>query len=390
VELRPVQGSADQLEAVRSQTRLAVVHWAEGDRGVGALVVLDPESDVTVDDVYDIAAALAYRAASRGAGRLLLTSPTVVVRHAAREYGGYGRLRDPVELNLERAVRAPFRGGNRSERAAILTQALTEFGITVVPVRPPGPIGRVSRRLTGGVGDTIRMKIGWGPGRTFTLSVPDRPDLMPEGVARIADTAVSVARRFPIEGGSIREIAVDRSEWGLSKGEHSGVAALQEATIHLNTGHVLAYSAMELHRQRAAETKRAMDRRIAKRQVSGAPQLPFVAADATTAHEMWHLIEAVFEAKRFKQSIEFRRQLGRHLGVETLEHAVKGHEQNAPDNWKAACARLSDEVSPYATTSADEASAELFKAWWCRTGDLTPVVSRFGELLDEFFVPPAE
>ena len=352
------------------------------------MVMLDPASDESVGDVYELVAALAHWAASRGTTRLLLTSPTVVVRHAAREYGGVGRLRDPIELDLERPVRMPHRGGTVAERAALLIRALTEFDITVAPVRQPGPIGRVSSRLTGGVGDTVRMKIDTGTGRTFTLRVPDRTDLMPEGVARIADTAVSVVRRFPVEGGSIRHIAVDRSEWGLSKGRNSGVAELQQATIHLSMGHVLAYSSMELHRQRATETEKAAQRRIEKHRVSGGTQLPFVAVDATTAHETWHLIEAVFEAKRFTQSVEFRRRIGHHLGVETLEQAVKGHERNAPDSWKAACGRLMDEVSPYATTNAREATAELFKAWWCRTGDVTPVVAEFGALLDEYFVPP--
>ena len=388
VELRPAPQGADELEAVRSRTRLAVVRWAPGEDGVRALVVLDPTSAVSVEDVYGVAAALAHRAASQGFRRLLVASSSVVVRHALREHGASGRLRDPVDLDLGRPVQPPERPHNRAERSALLTRALTEFGITVTPVRRPGPLGRLTGRLVGGVSDTIRVRIGGGPGRPFTLSVPDRPDLMPEGVARIADTAVSVIRRFPTEAGSLRAIAVDRSERGLVHGSHSGVAELQQSTIHLHFGHVLAYPAMALHAQRAAETSQAMERGTAQRLVTGGPQLPFVAADATTAHEMWHVVEAIFELKRFKESVAFRRLLGQHLGVETLEQAVKGHERNAPEPWKAAWVRLFEEVSPYATTSADEAGAELFRAWWCRAGDVTPVVARFGELLEEFFVPP--
>ena len=47
--------------------------------------------------------------------------------------------------------------------------------------------------------------------------------------------------------------------------------------------------------------------------------------------------------------------------------------------------RLVDEVSEYATTNPREATAEMFKLWWCRDGAPSPVVARFGELIEEFF-----
>jgi hypothetical protein len=45
-----------------------------------------------------------------------------------------------------------------------------------------------------------------------------------------------------------------------------------------------------------------------------------------------------------------------------------------------------DEVSLYSTTNAREATAELFRSWWCRGERITPVVARFGDLIDGFFV----
>ena len=71
--------------------------------------------------------------------------------------------------------------------------------------------------------------------------------------------------------------------------------------------------------------------------------------------------------------------------METLEHAVKGGSAKAPAPWQAAHRRLMDEVSLYATTNVREATAEMFKQWWCRTGPTSPVVTRFGELVDQFF-----
>ena len=87
-------------------------------------------------------------------------------------------------------------------------------------------------------------------------------------------------------------------------------------------------------------------------------------------------------------SIQLRLGLGQALGVETLERALKGAENHAPAPWQQAYRRLAHEVSPYATTNAAEATAEMFKLWWCRVGPTTPVVTRFGALVDQLIPPP--
>jgi hypothetical protein len=95
---------------------------------------------------------------------------------------------------------------------------------------------------------------------------------------------------------------------------------------------------------------------------------------------MWHQMEGAIEAQRAMDGIELRRALGEALGVETLERAVNGGRTRAPEAWSAAHARLVKEVSPYAATAPVEATAEMFKLWWCGSGDLAPIVRRFGEL----------
>jgi hypothetical protein len=45
-------------------------------------------------------------------------------------------------------------------------------------------------------------------------------------------------------------------------------------------------------------------------------------------------------------------------------------------------------VSQYATTNALEAKAEMFMQWWCRGASPSPLVARFGALIEEAF--PAE
>ena len=49
--------------------------------------------------------------------------------------------------------------------------------------------------------------------------------------------------------------------------------------------------------------------------------------------------------------------------------------------------RIVEEVSPYATTNMREATAELFKCWWCATpaNPPSPLVARFGALLDQYY-----
>ncbi len=38
-------------------------------------------------------------------------------------------------------------------------------------------------------------------------------------------------------------------------------------------------------------------------------------------------------------------------------------------------------MSPYAATAPVEATAEMFKLWWCGSGEYSPIVRRFGELV---------
>jgi len=199
---------------------------------------------------------------------------------------------------------------------------------------------------------------------------------MREAVARCADPACAILRRFSAPSALVREIRFDRSDRGLIDGTQGGHATGHLNTIHLNVAYCAADAMLEL-RQKLGTTS-----------VDSAPRgggLSYTAIDALTAHEIWHLIEGSFEVRRYSESIEFRRALGEALRVPTLEHAIKGNHPRAPESLKHAHARLVDEVSPYGATKAGEATAEMFKAWWCRTGEVTPIVARFGELVDDYF-----
>ena len=90
------------------------------------------------------------------------------------------------------------------------------------------------------------------------------------------------------------------------------------------------------------------------------------------AHELWHVIERSFEARRYRDSIELRRRLGEFLGVATLEYVVRPRREDA-GRGEAAQVQLRDQVSAYATTNPREATAELFQAWWWGSTPRPPV-----------------
>ncbi len=326
---------------------------------------------------------------SAGAVEVELDSDSLLVRYEARVLGFAGGLRRP--LRAPAAPGAPGQGpasdaARRPARAPDVAAALSGWGIAAAPVRAAGTFERLANRLAIGVGATVDVAVHWAPGRSVTIGAPDRPDLMPEALALAADTTTAVLRRFPAQAGAVRSIRFDRSERGLSTGRYSGVANSSSGTIHLTVGYVAADALVDATRRRAMTDGWPASGTGGR---SAGPTSPFTAVDTTVAHELWHQIESAFEADHYADTIELRRGLGAALGVETLERAVKGNEAGAPSSWQRAVRRLAEEVSPYATTNTHEATAEMFKLWWCRVGPLPPVVARFGELVDRLLPPPA-
>lgn len=104
-------------------------------------------------------------------------------------------------------------------------------------------------------------------------------------------------------------------------------------------------------------------------------------------HECWNVVEAVFEASRYRDSIEFRRALGRLLGVATFEHVYGAGSGTSSEQRVAAENRLREAVGAYATKSRAEGTAELFTAWWLRERSHR-LVAEFGTLV-EHYLPAA-
>jgi hypothetical protein len=379
VELRPPAGANDLFEAWADGIKIGLVRLAVTDP-VAKMAVQLETGPLLVEDVSDLVVAMVKQAKEDGATDAEFCGESLLLRHVARQLGFRGGLRVPLEAKVDN-VAAPVLFNDRAqtidrhERVEWLIAALHDVGVDALAARPNLAFGRLMKRLVGGVGDTLEVIIEWAPGRSFIVSMPDRWDLMPEAIALAGDMTTSVLNRFPDQAFAVKFVYFDRATYGMKAGRHAGVTEGSAPSVHLNVGFVAIEESLTMMSKRADN---------AGRSTSARPPSPFFAVDGTVAHELWHKIESVFEAHHYKSSIAFRRQLGLHLGVETLEHAIKGGSKNAPTPWKTAHRRLIDEVSSYAATSPREATAEMFKLWWCRNGAATPMVARFGELIDEF------
>ncbi|MGH9280397.1 MAG: hypothetical protein ACRD12_20150, partial [Acidimicrobiales bacterium] len=229
------------------------------------------------------------------------------------------------------------------------------------------------RRATSGLPAMTRLTVAMPDGGRVTVDCPDRVDVMPEVVALAVDTVARIRDRFPVARQAVSQISFDHSEPGLRESQWSGLTHLNLAAIYLNASLASAGGLVAFQNIRAADPTRRPPATV---------PAPATYVDGVTAHESWHRMEMAFEARSYRESIGFRRRLGEHFGVATLEHAVLGGGPAASSAWRAAHERLVAEVSAYGGTSPREATAELFKLWWCwPDAAWSPAVRRFDELL---------
>jgi hypothetical protein len=277
----------------------------------------------------------------RAEGHTSFQSEDARVRDEARRTGWSGSLRGPLHFDGSAAL--------PSVPAAI--EALVP-GARVTPGARVGVVGRVIRTALAGRSDTVDVIVhDPNDGGRFTLRFPQHADLYVEAVARAVDTAIAMRLRFGRAVGHARLVAIDSGPQGFNTGHYAGVAVPTVGDVHLNASLFLA------------------------------PEHRADRVDGTTAHEFWHQVELGFNARRYRESIDFRRALGAYFGVETLERVV--------DRPGPAQEQLMAEVSAYAATSALEATAEMARLWWTLGDDPPAVVQHFGAVVDRFFPPPA-
>lgn len=219
--------------------------------------------------------------------------------------------------------------------------------VRVVGRRSRG-IRALLRGATSGLAGQHDLLADDGAGKPLRVAVPSG-DIVPGNVAVVIDTALAIRRRFGPAVSHLRVISFDLSNADLVSGVQAGSAHQALSIVHLNANYVL---------------------------VPPAATPAFLRA--VTAHELWHLIDAWLQAKRYRDTIELRRAIGEHFGALSLEHVTRGDVPGARE-------RLIAEVSAYAATNPLEATAELFEQWWTRPADKhSPAVKLFGELVDRY------
>lgn len=365
VELR--SGPDGLLEAGRGDRRIAVFVEQPSPTGTSVTLVRR-EAPIDPVEVHDLLDALTARAAPHDGSGLELVTSDPLVRDLARRHGFTGSLRGAlagVSDDLPSWTDDP--GGVRDAVQQLLP------GIAVGVEANAGAARALLRRAVSGVSKTFNLLAAPDDlAHPTRFSVPRRSDLLVESVARCIDTTIAIRRRFGPVAATVRRISFDHADFPLLHGQHAGSADRSSGLIHMNASFASLEGLTMMEQLRATRSSGGS---------AGVPA-PFNQIDGTTAHEIWHQMEGAIEARRSMDGIDLRRRLGEALGVETLEQAVNGMRPRSPDTWKVAHARLVDEVSPYGATAPLEATAEMFKLWWCANGEPTPIVRRFGELAE--------
>jgi hypothetical protein len=299
---------------------------------------------------------------------ITLEATDELVRCVARARGYRGSLRDVLRFDP-----------SFTERPNDLVSAVAELVPHAhVTQRRRGAFGQLAQWASAGTGPATELDVDAdGSLGRLRVTVPDGPEPIAEHVALVIDTARQVRERFPDAVRHVRAISFDHAHHALGRaGTAAGMAHREAGIIHLNASYCDAGLLEEWRKVRAE--------RETRHPPADVPSTSTV-LDGVTAHEMWHHMERWFEGRDYKASMAFRRQLGMHFGVETLEHAIRGAERGAPAEWQEANRRLAAAVSPYAATAVAEATAEMFKLWWCTAGEPTPIVGVFGEWLEREF-----
>ena len=377
----------------RSTADRPVLVMSEGDRSLlsvalalddGCLSIAvgrdpDVQEGLDPDAAAVLLVVLAMRAGPPRLERVRLVGHDPIVRAQARRLGFTGTIRGwltrPAWPRGETDDSAAPIGGEAPDLAAALAELVP--GLQVTPRRGRGRVRRAAASAATGMTRVVELDVARpGDARPMRLVVSDPPDVLIEQVALAVDTALDVRTTFGSWGSCLRGLSFVRSQSGFRQGIYAGMAQSNLGLVQLNGDYLTPDGVRSLNRKRV--------RRGSARPPALVPST-FAPLDGVTAHECWHLIEGAYLAGHFGESIELRRDLGRYFGVASLELALYGGTDDAPPEQRIAFQRLRDEVSAYGTTNIREATAEMFKLWWCAPEPPTPVAAAFGEVLDRYF-----
>lgn|GEM_PF-6861640 len=365
----------ERIEITRDGGVVAVADVAWGADGLVAAITPARSFGLLRTDALAVIDVVVAAARARNAVGIDLAAKDPLVRSAARATGFDGPLRANLafDLRLVPAVPAATRLNEPPDVVAELEAFLPD---TRVVVDRGGWAARISRRMVTGMAGNARITAERDGAHATTVAAIGR-ELMTESLAAALDTLLTLAARFPTIARRFPTVVFAMADLQMVEGHVSGEAG--SGGISINPAHV-NIAAMETLALRGSPAIPAfgLGARVPRRSLTS-----FLPVDGVVAHEVGHCIDHLVRGGRLSDTTDFRQRIGRALGVESVELALRGRSPDAPPEWQHAHRDLVDQISGYATTNGVELFAEIFEGWF--HGGAGSVIAAFGPLMDERF-----
>ena len=363
----------ERIEITRDGDVVAVADVAPGADGMVAAIIPARSFGLVRADALAAIDAVVAAARRRDADRVDLAAKDPLVRSAARATGFGGPLRANLACDLRVLPAAPP-AARLNEPPDVVAELEAFLPHTRVVVERGGWAARISRRMVTGMAGNARITAERDGARAAAVAVVG-PDLMTESLAAALDTLLRLDARFGAIARRVPTVVFAMSDVHMVEGRVSGEAG--SGGLSINPAHV-NIAAMETLAQRPSPgvPSSGVGSRAPRRAVS-----EFLPVEGVVAHEVGHYIDHALRGGRLSDSTDFRQRIGRALGVESVELALRGRAPDVPPEWQQAYRDLVDQISDYATTNGAELFAEIFEAWF--HGGTGPVIAAFGPLIDE-------
>jgi hypothetical protein len=327
---------------------------ATGDQGTEIFVVT-PRIVLTPGEAAQVLAAV--ERATVDPSTVTIVTTDAALRAAARAIGFAGGLRAP----LVRDESGPPPPPTPTTVAAWLPDAEIE-------VRNASPPRRVSRFLATGLDDTARITAR-RDGVEIQVVAPLGPDTLLESVAATVDTLLHLSKRLGSAATRMPPISFSLNGPGVAHGRVAGA----------NFGGGIVLSPMYVDGGALARIRKRRDAVPWSGRSPRRPRWTQFAVDLVVVHEVGHSVDQAARSGRLSDVVATRRTLGESVGVESIELALRSHWLDAPEEWRAARARIVADLSEYATTNCVELFAEAFVAWYLRED--TPIAAAMDSVL---------
>src|SRR6476646_2143359 len=290
-----------------------------------------------------------------GARSVELRSNDAVLRQAARAAGYRGGLR--ADLVRDDAPNPPV--------PATVAEWLPDVAVVERAASVPR---RVTRFFATGLDRMLRIE-GSRAGVAVAVVAPMGPTTLLEPVAATVDTLLDLTARFGPAPVRVPPITFSLNGTGIAHGQVAGANAV--------AGIVL--SPMYVDAAALARIRRRLD---ANARGGGSPRRPrgnHFRVEQTIVHEVGHSVDQAEGSGRLSDTVDARTTLGRAIGVDSVELALRAGWQGAPPEWAAARDHIVEDLSAYATTNCVELFAEAFVAWYLRED--SPIVAAMDTVL---------